>query len=197
MCRRRLGTTMDDEHPMERNQFVKRCEAYGLAEASAGELYDRLASKPSEEHVVALFILDRKIEELDIVTKPGKPPVLRLNPRRYQQSGGLTRTSNILPGVIKPTTRAQDKFLTACAEIQLAPDAVELAYLARELVQCSLPHSDPGGRDVWARTHGAVTMVVVRTGLDPKTMKLIGYPYGSIPRLLLCWMNTEAVRTGK
>jgi hypothetical protein len=34
-------------------------------------------------------------------------------------------------------------------------------------------------------------------GFDPKTMKPIGYPYGSIPRLLLFWMNTEAVRTGK
>ena len=32
-------------------------------------------------------------------------------------------------------------------------------------------------------------------GLRPADRKLVGYPYGSIPRLILFWLTTEAVRT--
>jgi len=32
--------------------------------------------------------------------------------------------------------------------------------------------------------------------VDPRTLDLLGYPYGSIPRLLLFWVTTEALRTG-
>jgi Plasmid encoded RepA protein len=46
---------------------------------------------------------------------------------------------------------------------------------------------------LWMRTNGSFTLAV-RPGIDHKTLKPIGYPYGSIPRLLLFWMNTEAVR---
>jgi hypothetical protein len=96
-----------------------------------------------------------------------------------------------------PITRAQHKLLDAGVEIVQAPDAVEMAYLARELVHCTLPHRDPGDVPLWTRTNGDLTLVVARTDIDPKTLKPIGYPYGSLPRLLLFWMNTEAVRTGK
>jgi hypothetical protein len=86
----------------------------------------------------------------------------------------------------KPITRAHEKLLDAGVEITQAPDAVELAYLSRELVQCTLPHSDPGEVPLWTRTNGNLTLVVARTGFDPKTLTPIGYPYGSLPRLLLC-----------
>lgn len=50
---------------------------------------------------------------------------------------------------------------------------------------------------LWTRTNGNGTLVIARTGFDAKLQKPIGYPYGSLPRLLLFWLNTEAVRTGK
>ena len=93
-------------------------------------------------------------------------------------------------------TKAQSKLVDAAVEIrQDAPDAEDLAYMARELVQCTLPHSDPGQVPFWTRTNGNVTLSII-SDYDPLTKKLIGYPYGSIPRLLLFWMTTEALRTG-
>src|SRR3954447_4177006 len=79
----------------------------------------------------------------------------------------------------KPMTSAQGKLVDAALSIREEPDAVELAYMARELVQCTLPHSDPGDVPVWVRTNGNVALVMVRTALDMKNRVLIGYPYGS------------------
>lgn len=68
------------------------------------------------------------------------------------------------------------------------------AYLARELVQCTLPHSDPGKTEVWSRSNGQITLMI-DSGKDPRTMKPYGIPYGVIPRLMLYYLNTEAVKT--
>ncbi|MEG4917664.1 replication protein RepA [Microcoleus sp. B7-D4] len=65
-------------------------------------------------------------------------------------------------------------------------------YLARELVQCTLPHRDPKA-DTYSRTDGNFRMIV-ESGLDARTLEKVGIPYGSIPRLVLLWLNTEAVR---
>jgi len=78
-------------------------------------------------------------------------------------------------------------------EKQAAP--CDLAFMARDLVQVTLPHSDPGDVPAWMRTNGSVVLVITRTKVDLKTGKLIGYPYGSIPRLLLYWLTSEALRT--
>jgi hypothetical protein len=92
-------------------------------------------------------------------------------------------------------TRAQSKIIAASEAIyQDAPDPDELAFLARELVQCTLPHSDPGQVPFWARTNGNMTLSIV-SGFDPIKTRLVGYPYGSIPRLILFWVTTEALRT--
>lgn len=42
---------------------------------------------------------------------------------------------------------AQQLLLDAVVGIGQAPDAAEIAYMARQLVQCTLPHSDPGNYD--------------------------------------------------
>jgi hypothetical protein len=92
-------------------------------------------------------------------------------------------------------TRAQAKIIQAAVEIyQESPDPDDLAFLARELVQCTLPHSDPGQVPFWARTNGNLTLSIV-SGFDPVKTRLVGYPYGSIPRLILFWVTTESLRT--
>ena len=92
-------------------------------------------------------------------------------------------------------TRAQSKMITAAEDIfQDPPDSEELAFLARELVQCTLPHSDPGQAPFWARTNGNLTLSIA-SGFDPVHTRLVGYPFGSIPRLILFWLTTEALRT--
>jgi hypothetical protein len=89
------------------------------------------------------------------------------------------------------------KLIQAGAEIRAAPepDPADIAYMARQLVQATLPHSDPGDVAAWKRTNGSLTLVI-RPGWDSKRDRPIGYPYGVIPRLVMFWIVTEAIRTG-
>ena len=72
-------------------------------------------------------------------------------------------------------------------ESEEAKEAGALGYMARALVQASMPHSRPEGL-VFERTNGAFSLVMMG---HPHA----GLPYGTVPRLLLAWLTTEAVRT--
>jgi len=69
-----------------------------------------------------------------------------------------------------------------------ALDAGALGFMAKFLVQTTLPHSEQTGMQ-YVRTDGNVTLRITDVGAT-------GLPYGSYPRLILIWMTTEAVRTG-
>lgn len=90
-------------------------------------------------------------------------------------------------------TRAQEKFLDKAVAISLDPLQTEAVFMARQLVQATLPHKDPGDVPAWTRHNGNLTLSV-QPGLDKG--KSLGIPFGTIPRLLLFWMTTEALRTG-
>ena len=64
----------------------------------------------------------------------------------------------------------------------------DLGFMARLLALCSLPRTNPGDRLQYVRRNGPYTLVMSTNGLH----KL---PYGNLPRLLLAWVSTEAVRT--
>lgn len=89
---------------------------------------------------------------------------------------------------------------TACqVQAQPVPDNEARAYAARQLVQATLPHRNPKGMPPeWSRSNGNYTLVI-RPGYKKDSLsgerRCIGYPYGSIPRLLLFWMTTMAVVT--
>ncbi len=74
------------------------------------------------------------------------------------------------------------------------PSRDHLAFIARELVLCTLPHSDPGNVPAWSRTNGNLTLGI-QPGFNHKTGTGYGYPYGIIPRLVLVWIVTEILRT--
>lgn len=88
------------------------------------------------------------------------------------------------------------RLLDASVEIQMDPHPTEQdkAFLTRQLVQVTLPHSSPGNVPIWKRRNGDL-MLAIRPGWDHKKDQPIGYPFGSIPRLLLFWITTEALRT--
>ena len=69
-----------------------------------------------------------------------------------------------------------------------ALDAGALGFMAKFLVQTTLPHREQPGTQ-YLRTDGNVTLRITDVGGT-------GLPYGSYPRLILIWMTTEAVRTG-
>lgn len=91
-------------------------------------------------------------------------------------------------------TPQHHKLLDAAEAIRLDPDKTEAAFIARQLVQATLPHRNPGDVPAWSRTNGTLTLGI-QQGWDFKKNKPVGYPYGTIPRLLLFWITTEALRT--
>ena len=78
---------------------------------------------------------------------------------------------------------------------------LDLAFITRELVLATLPHRQPnlvGGRPppVWSRSNGHYTLSI-QPGYTRNAkghMECVGYPCGTIPRLLLLFLNTEVVR---
>ena len=82
-----------------------------------------------------------------------------------------------------------DKFISEVLAIEAeeAKEAGALGYMARALVQATMPHKATEANE-FTRSNGAFTLSI----LAPAK---IGLPYGSIPRLLIAWLTTEAVRT--
>ena len=64
----------------------------------------------------------------------------------------------------------------------------DLGFMARMMALCSLPRTNPGNQHRYVRRNGPYTLVMSATGLH----KL---PFGNLPRLILAWLCTEAVRT--
>jgi len=70
-----------------------------------------------------------------------------------------------------------------------------VGYTARLWAQVSLPYRDPGHVSEWTRRNGTMTLIVNPGAIfrkDGSHSRV--YPYGVVPRLLLTWMATEAVR---
>ena len=72
-------------------------------------------------------------------------------------------------------------------EDEQAQDAGALGFMARAMVQATLPHSKVAGNE-FTRVNGNYSLTI----MAPSS---IGLPYGTIPRLLLAWLTTEAVKT--
>ena len=70
---------------------------------------------------------------------------------------------------------------------ECAADADALGFMAKMLVQTTLPHRAQPGKQ-YTRTDGDVTLSITDLGGA-------GLPYGAYPRLILIWMTTEALRT--
>ena len=73
------------------------------------------------------------------------------------------------------------------------PEKQKLYFLGRDFVQITLPHSDPGDIPIWTRKNGN-HILSVRPAI--KAGQILGYPYGTIPRLLLLWLTSEVLQTG-
>jgi hypothetical protein len=72
-------------------------------------------------------------------------------------------------------------------ELDDAQRGSALGYMARAMVQATIPHKNVTATE-FVRTNGAFSMSI-------QAPASVGLPYGSIPRLLMAWVTTEAVRT--
>ena len=113
-----------------------------------------------------------------------------------KKRGGLVPVGDIpiaLPGVgRKLTAKRQARHFTRLDQVtQLvaARDAApEVGFMARLLALCSMPRTNPGDSLQFKRVNGPYTLYMIAGGGN----KL---PYGTLPRLLLAWVCTEAVST--
>ena len=64
----------------------------------------------------------------------------------------------------------------------------DLGFMARMMALCCLPRTNPGTQLLYKRINGPYRLYM-QAGPETKL------PYGNIPRLLLAWVCTEAVRT--
>ena len=64
----------------------------------------------------------------------------------------------------------------------------DLGFMARLMALCSLPRTNPGNRLLYKRANGPYRLYM-QAGPETKL------PFGILPRLLLAWVCTEAVRT--
>ena len=111
--------------------------------------------------------------------------------RKEKKKNSLTHISE---SVDLQISKQRMKLISVAGDIRLNPDKTESAFMARQLVQATLPHKNPGNVPDWSRKNGNLTLTL-RPGWDERKRKQIGYPYGTIPRLLLFWITTEAIRT--
>ena len=79
--------------------------------------------------------------------------------------------------------------LTQAIYSECAVDADALGFMAKMLVQTTLPHRAQPGKQ-YTRSDGDVTLSIT-------DLAGAGLPYGAYPRLILVWMTTEALRTGE
>lgn len=131
--------------------------------------------------------------------------------RRQKPAPGFTAIGDVLSGFFAPgmkalteaaaaeeaaskskaTRQPSAKLAKAAAEIAARPDSPEIALTVRELVQCTFPHRDPGNVPLWTRKNGDLTLVL-QPGVDETGTNVMGFPSGSIPRLLMFWLVGEA-----
>jgi hypothetical protein len=113
----------------------------------------------------------------------------------------LTPLSAFLPGIVegvklapppKPVTpqgRHHHNVAKQIDELMAVRDeSPDIGFMTRLLTLCSLPRKDPGNSLQYVRKNGPYTLGMV-AGVDNKL------PFGNMPRLLLAWICTEAVRT--
>ncbi len=86
-------------------------------------------------------------------------------------------------------TEDLDKLVSQALAIEAeeARQAGALGFIARALTQATMPHKATSDNE-FTRQNGHFTL----TMMSPRR---VGLPYGSIPRLLVSWVTTEAVRT--
>ena len=115
-----------------------------------------------------------------------------------RQCGELVPIAEViadLPGPVQAFRDATPQSLhhfTQADQVNLLVSASEadpnMGFMARTMALCSLPRSNPGNRKEYKRVNGPFTLGMI-AGLNNKL------PYGNLPRLILAWVCSEAVRT--
>ena len=115
-----------------------------------------------------------------------------------RQRGELVPIGEALGGLDGPVKKALQTspqalhHFTQADQVNQLVEASEadpnMGFMARLLALCSLPRTNPGNRKEYKRVNGPYTLYMIAGGGNKLS-------YGNLPRLLLAWVCTEAVRT--
>jgi hypothetical protein len=175
-----------------RADIAKWDEEVAALEA-ARKRYAKLLSEDPENKRAALAIQEidedlpmfrERIELYDAELQEKRQLLRKLSstdPAGVGRSSTLTRAERV--------KKNQERFIAdaLAIEAESAQEAGALGYMARVLVQATMPHSAKEGNE-FSRTNGRLHVSI----LAPSG---VGLPYGAYPRLLLAWLTTEAVKT--
>ena len=92
----------------------------------------------------------------------------------------------------------QNRLAKANLQVQHAENQ-DTVFQHSILCQTCMPYRDPGQTRIWERTQGnALLRVEAGAAVDPATKKWVdvGLPFGPKPRLIMAYLNTEAIRSG-
>jgi hypothetical protein len=93
-----------------------------------------------------------------------------------------------------PLSPVKNRLVEGAVQVQQAPFDTEKGYAPHAMVQAALPYRETKKlkeSQVWEIKNGNFGLVI-QPGWDLKNSCSVGYPTGTIPRLLLFWMTTEA-----
>ncbi|MCP3965951.1 MAG: hypothetical protein GY718_06285 [Lentisphaerae bacterium] len=97
----------------------------------------------------------------------------------------------------KPQTRT-DRLMETFDKVVLQGKK-EKGFYPSIFAQASLPYKEPRDKKYWVNTNGDVNLVL-QQGFDTKdkeTPQEVGLPYGALPRLIILYLASEAVKTKK
>jgi hypothetical protein len=100
---------------------------------------------------------------------------------------------------MKPPSRIQQRLIRSAVEIKADdPDAILFQHTV--FCQTGLPYRDPGlTATTWDRKQGSVSLRIRSGEVDDEhtgSWRSVGLPFGPKPRLILAYLNAEALRTG-
>ena len=115
-----------------------------------------------------------------------------------RQRGGLIPIGDALSGMGGPMKSIREASPQALHHFTLSDQVNQLVraseadpergFMVRMMALCSLPRTNPGNQHQYKRVNGPFKLIMSVSG-DHKL------PFGNLPRLLLAWVSTEAVRT--
>ena len=112
-----------------------------------------------------------------------------------EHEDGLTPIGEMLgelPVPLKPAKPQAVHHFTQADQVNQLVSASEadpdMGFQARMMALCSLPRTNPGNRLQYVRKNGPYKLAMI-AGAENKL------PYGSLARLLMAWISTEAVKT--
>jgi hypothetical protein len=139
---------------------------------SLGQVFEQAAGKGATGDLFASLL-----PHIRPVAKPAEPPAI------------------VPPNTFKPLTRVQNRLLEPCDD----HDA-EICFQHSVFCQTGLPYRDPGNDvRVWKRKQGNASLRIEAGAVpDPSTGDHVevGLPWGAKPRLILAYLNAEALRQG-